>query len=134
MKRRQHIHAKHGGGSAGQMQYAQSQKRNPRLRRPQIKNSMSTDTTTKKWYQSKIFLLGVVMALVGATDFAFGWLSGQGVSADQVSIIQNTLPGVADGVKDAVEARNYFQIITVVGGFITSIWRYWFTSGAKLTT
>lgn len=95
---------------------------------------MSTDTTTKKWYQSKIFLLGLVMALVGATDLSFGWLSGQGVTADQVNIIQNTLPGVADGVKDAVESRNYFQIITVVGGFITSIWRYWFTAGAKLTT
>lgn len=94
---------------------------------------MTTETTTKKWYQSKIFLLGIVLGVVGATDLAFGWLSGHGVTAEQINVIQTTLPDLANNVKDAVIAKNYFGIITAVGGFVTAIWRYWFTEGAKLT-
>lgn len=95
---------------------------------------MAQDTpTTKKWYQSKIFLLGVVMALVGGTDLAFGWLSGAGVTPEQISVIDATLPGTADAVKDAVAGKNYFAIITAVGGFFTAIWRAWFTTTAKIS-
>lgn len=94
---------------------------------------MAQDTpTTKKWYQSKIFLLAVVMALVGGTDLAFGWLSGAGVTPEQINIIDATLPGTADAVKDAVAGKNYFGIITALGGFVTAIWRAWFTSGSPI--
>jgi len=84
--------------------------------------------TTKKWYQSKIFLLGLVMGIVGLSDFAFGWLSGQGISDEQILVVQNTLPGVGQQIKEAVEGKQYFDIITAVGGFVTAIWRKWFTS------
>ena len=94
---------------------------------------MAQDTpTTKKWYQSKIFLLAVVMAIVGGTDLAFGWLSGAGVTPEQINIIEATLPGTAEGVKDAVAGKNYFGIITALGGFVTAIWRAWFTSGSPI--
>lgn len=89
--------------------------------------------TTKKWYQSKIFLLGAVISLIGVTDLAFGWLSGHGVTQEQINVISATLPGVAESVKEAVAGKNYFGIITAIGGFVTSIWRYWFTAGAKLS-
>lgn len=89
---------------------------------------------TQKWYQSKIFLLAVVLALVGVTDLSFGWLSGSGVTADQIQIIETTLPGTAAAIKAAFAAKNYFGIITTVAGFLTGIWRYWFTAGAKLST
>lgn len=95
---------------------------------------MAQDTpTTKKWYQSKIFLLAVVMALVGATDLATGWLSGAGVTPEQIQVIDATLPGTADAVKDAVAGKNYFGIITTIGGFVTAIWRAWFTSGSPIS-
>ena len=86
----------------------------------------------KKWYQSKLFLLGAVMALVGGTDLAFGWLSGQGVTPEQVQVIDATLPGTAQAIKDAVAGKNYFGILTAVGGFLTAIFRAWFTSGSPL--
>ncbi len=95
---------------------------------------MAQDTpTAKKWYQSKIFLLAVVMALVGGTDLTFGWLSGAGVTAEQINVIDATLPGTADAVKDAIAGKNYFGIITALGGFFTAIWRAWFTSTAKIS-
>jgi hypothetical protein len=82
----------------------------------------------KPWYKSKIFLLGCVMALVGGTDLAFGWLSGNGITADQINVIQTTLPELGGDVKAAIDGKNYFGIITAVGGFVTAIWRKWFTS------
>lgn len=89
---------------------------------------------TKKWYQSKLFLLCAVLALVGGTDLAFGWLSGAGVTPEQIQVIDATLPGTADAVKEAIDGKNYLGIITAIGGFIGAIWRYWFTTGARLTT
>ena len=88
--------------------------------------STATTPTTKKWYQSKIFLLGVVLAFVGGSDLALHWISGN-VTIDQVQIIQDAYPQLADGIKDAVNGKNYFGIITTIGGFLTAIWRKWFT-------
>lgn len=82
----------------------------------------------KPWYKSKIFLLAVVMGVIGATDLAFGWLSGQGITAEQVQVVQTTLPNLSGDIKDAIEGKNYFGIITAVGGFVTAIWRKWFTN------
>jgi len=81
---------------------------------------------TKPWYQSKIALLGIVLGLVGLTDFATGWLSGQ-VTPEQITAIQVAYPAAADQIKAAVNGNNYFGIITAVGGFLSTIWRVWFT-------
>jgi len=78
--------------------------------------------------------LCAVLALVGGTDLAFGWLSGAGVTPEQIQVIDATLPGTADAVKEAIDGKNYLGIITAVGGFIGAIWRYWFTTSARLTT
>jgi hypothetical protein len=82
----------------------------------------------KPWWKSKITLLGVVMGTIGLSDLSFGWLSGQGITTEQILAVQTALPNVTEQVKDAVEAKNYFCIITAVGGYLTSIWRVWFTT------
>lgn len=95
---------------------------------------MTQDTpTTKKWYQSKLFLLGAVLALVGGTDLAFHWISGAGVTAEQINVIDATLPGTAEAVKQAIDGKNYLGIITALGGFLAAIWRTWFTPGSPIS-
>lgn len=90
---------------------------------------MSTATsTTKKWYQSKLFLLGVVLALTGVSDLTLHWISGN-ATLEQVQAVQTAYPQLSDGIKQAVEGKNYFAIITTVAGFLTAIWRAWFTNG-----
>ena len=84
----------------------------------------------KPWYKSKIVLLGLVMALIGLSDLAFGWISGQGVTAEQVQIIDTQLPNLSGQIKAAIEGKNYFAIISALGGFVTAIWRIWFTDKA----
>lgn len=82
---------------------------------------------TKKWYQSKLVLLGISLGLIGGTDLAFGWLSGN-ITADQLEVVQMQYPGLKDGLQKAVESKNYFGAITTVAGFVTAIWRVWFTN------
>jgi len=87
----------------------------------------------KKWYQSKIFLLAITTSLIGITDLAFGWLSGSGVTPEQIQVIDTTLPGTATAIKDAIDAKNIFGAITAGAGFLTAIWRAWFTAGAPIS-
>ena len=82
----------------------------------------------KKWYQSKLVWLSLIMALTGVTDLTTHWLSGQGVTNAQLQAIQTATPELFQGIKMAVVANNYFGIITAVGGFVGGIWRIWFTS------
>ena len=83
--------------------------------------------TKKPWYKSKLFLLGLVMALVGGTDLATGWLSGNGVTPEQIQVIDNTLPQLSSDIKAAIQGKNYFGVITTLSGFLGMIWRKWFT-------
>lgn len=50
---------------------------------------------TKKWYQSKLVLLGILLVLVYGSNVLLGWLSGN-VSAEQIQAIENTRPEVLD--------------------------------------
>lgn len=81
----------------------------------------------KPWYKSKITLLAIVMGTIGASDLAFGWVSGNGVTPDQIQAVQTALPDVVGDVKSAVEAKNYFGVLNAVGGYLIAIWRVWFT-------
>lgn len=94
---------------------------------------MAQDTsTTKKWYQSKLVLLGLVMAIVGGVYLAYHWLSGAGVTPEQINAIETALPGTADAVKQAIEEKNYLAALTAIGGFLAFIWRTWFTEGSPI--
>ena len=84
-------------------------------------------TAPKPWYKSKIALLGIALAFVGGSDLLLHWLSGN-LSLDQIQGVQTAYPELADGLKRAVEGKNYFGIVTTVAGFLTAIWRVWFTS------
>ena len=89
---------------------------------------MVQDTPTPKpFWKSKIVLLGIVLAFVGGSDLLLHWLSGS-LSIDQIQGVQTAYPELADGLKQAVEGKNYFGIITTLAGFLTTIWRIWFTS------
>lgn len=90
-----------------------------------------TTTTTKVWYKSKILLLAAALLIVGGTDLAFGWLTGA-ITPEQLAAVQSGYPQLYEGLKKSVEGGNYFGIITTIAGFLTAIWRAWFTSGSPL--
>lgn len=80
----------------------------------------------KKWYQSKIALLGVTLALVAGTQLGFNWLGTQ-VTPQQIDVVQQTYPEVAEAIKKAANSGNVFQAISGVAGALVAVWRIWFT-------
>ncbi len=85
------------------------------------------EPTTKKWYQSKIFLLGALLGFTGLSDLFLHWITGS-VTVEQIQDVQNAYPELYNGIADAINGKNYFGIITTVAGFLTAIWRGWFTN------
>ncbi len=81
----------------------------------------------KKWYQSKIVLLGLTLGIVGGSQLAFGWLGGQ-VTPEQLQSIETAQPALFEGLKKSINGGNYLGIITTIGGFLTATWRVWFTT------
>lgn len=73
-------------------------------------------------------MLGLVMAVVGVSDLATGFISGAGITPDQVGAVQGALPQAVEGIKDSIRGNNIFGAITALAGFVTAIWRKWFTN------
>lgn len=93
---------------------------------------MANEVQTKKWHQSKLFLLGVLLAFTGLSDLFTHWISGS-LTIDQIQVVQTAYPELYTGISDAIAAKNYFGIITTVAGFLTLIWRGWFTNSSIFT-
>jgi len=89
---------------------------------------MQTTTTTKSWYQSKIVLLAFVMILVFGSNIAFGWLTGQGVTLDQIQAVEAVYPSLADAVKQLQDGTSVFNVLGVFMGALIAIARVWFTT------
>lgn len=82
----------------------------------------------KKWYQSKITLLGIAASVLFISNFVTGWLTGQGVSPEQFAILESAYPTIANAIKTLDSGAS---IITVLGAVINPlivIWRVWFTN------
>jgi hypothetical protein len=82
---------------------------------------------TKKWYQSKIVLLSMLLVFVGGSDIFTGWISGQ-ITTDQIDAVAQAYPALKDGLFKSVESKNVFQAIQVLSAFVFAIWRIWFTN------
>lgn len=81
----------------------------------------------KPWYKSKITLAGIVLAITALTDAVTGFLSGSGVTPEQIAVIEQAYPQAADQIRDAVAGNDYFKALSGIGGFLVAIWRIWFT-------
>jgi len=84
---------------------------------------------TKKWYQSKIFILGILLVFTGLSDAFTHWITGS-VTVDQIQVVQTAYPELYKGISDAIATKNYAGVILAIVGFLNLIWRGWFTTGA----
>jgi hypothetical protein len=82
---------------------------------------------SKKWYQSKIVILAILLVFIGGSDLFTGWISGQ-LTVDQINTVTQAYPDLKDGLLKSVEGKNVFQAIQVLSGFVFAIWRVWFTN------
>lgn len=91
---------------------------------------MSTEQpTSKPWYQSKIILLSLSSVAVYGGTWLYNYLSGAGVTPEQIDVIRTTQPQIADAVEEFKTGQNVLN--TVIGLVIPSaiaIARRWFTN------
>lgn len=90
---------------------------------------MTTTTLPKKpWYQSKIILLALSGILVFGTNLLNGWLTGQGVTQDQLDSLTTTAPTIVDTVQRISAGESILNFIGIAYSAVMLIFRKWFTS------
>lgn len=82
----------------------------------------------KPWYKSKIFLLAVTAVFTIGTNLATGWVTGQGVTPDQIDAVANTQPAVAEAIHDYQAGQGLLNSISILAFAAIAVFRRWFTS------
>lgn len=82
---------------------------------------------TKKWYQSKIVLFGLTLVLVYGSNLLLGFISGNGVTLEQIQAVEQTQPDFAEAVKKLQNGGNILDVIGLLGGALIVLARVWFT-------
>lgn len=85
--------------------------------------------TAKPWYTSKIILLAGASVLVYGGNALTGFLTGAGVTPEQIEVIRSTQPAIAQTIEDFKSGQNILS--TIVGGVIPVlivIARKWWTT------
>jgi hypothetical protein len=92
-----------------------------------------TPTTTtpqaKPWYFSKIILLSIVGVITYGLDAVTGFLTGAGVTPEQIQIIRDTQPQIAEAVEQYKSGSNILQ--TTLGVLLPAaiaVVRKWWTN------
>jgi len=93
----------------------------------------STPATSKPWYQSKIILLAGSAGLVYGGNALTGFLTGAGVTPEQIEVIRSTQPQIADAVEQFKSGQNVLTIIVgAVIPVLIVIARKWFNTISML--
>ncbi len=82
----------------------------------------------KPWYKSKIALLAFTAVLVIGGNFLTGFITGNGVTQDQIDAIGTVQPQVATTIENVQHGQNIFQGLTTLAFGLIGVWRVWFTN------
>jgi hypothetical protein len=81
----------------------------------------------KPWYKSKIVLLALAAVLTIGGNALYGFLSGQGVTPEQLDAVANTQPAIAEAIKEYQEGQGILNSLSVVIFAAIAVIRRWFT-------
>lgn len=81
----------------------------------------------KPWYKSKITLAGLLLALAGISNWAVGFVTGTGVTPEQIAVINQQYPAIAEQVRQLAKGGEIFTGLTGLAGVLVAIWRVWYT-------
>lgn len=81
----------------------------------------------KPWYKSKIMLLVYGFLATIGTNLLTGFLTGQGVTPDQLEAVRSTQPEIADAVSSAQSGQNVIQALWALSLALIGVARLWFT-------
>lgn len=82
----------------------------------------------KPWYKSKIIMLALSAALVFGSNLLGGWLTGQGVTQEQMDALSTAQPEVAHAIERVQAGENVLGVVGSLVSVFILIFRTWFTS------
>lgn len=82
----------------------------------------------KPWYQSKIVLLVLAALSTVGANLLTGFISGQGVTTEQLDAVAATQPAVAEAIEKYQQGQGLLQAISVVVFAAIGVIRKWFTT------
>lgn len=86
-----------------------------------------SETSTKKWYQSKLVLLGLSVLFVFGGALLLRFLGNQGVTTEQMAVLQEQYPQIAESIKQIQSGQDIWQSLGALAGALVVIIRVWFT-------
>ena len=86
----------------------------------------------KKWYNSKILILAITAVFTVGTNLVTGWLSGQGVTQEQMDVVAATQPAVAEAIEKYQHGQGIVQSISLLAFSAIAVFRAWFTTKISL--
>lgn len=82
----------------------------------------------KPWYQSKIALFCIGAIVTFGSNFLSQWLTGQGVTPEQMDALASAQPEVAQAVDKIQNGGNILSAVGALFGTAVLVFRVWFTS------
>jgi len=77
----------------------------------------------KPWWQSKIFVTAVAVVLIFGTNLLTKWLTGQGVSAEQLDAIRLAYPDIAAAIERIQNGESWLTNIGLIAAALIAIFR-----------
>lgn len=84
--------------------------------------------STKKWYQSKIVLLGLAALLLFGGAMLYRYLINQGITQTQLDVLQQQYPDIKQAVEQIQSGQDIWQAVGALFGALVVIVRTFFTN------
>lgn len=84
--------------------------------------------STKKWYQSKLVLLGLSAVLLFGGALLYRYLINQGITQTQLDVLQQQYPDIKQAVEQIQAGQDVWQSVGTLFGALVIIVRTYFTT------
>lgn len=86
------------------------------------------EQTKKPWYSSKIILIALTGLVTIGTNLVTGFITGQGVTPEQMEAVAQLQPAVADAIEKHQAGGGIIEAISGVFFAAIIFFRKWFTN------
>jgi Zn-dependent protease len=97
-----------------------------------MSNTSETPVVKKPWYTSKTVLFAAVVVLIFGGNIAFGWISGQGVTPEQINAVSDAQPAVKEIIERVQNGESILNMLGIIVGIVIGLLRAWTNTGLAM--
>jgi uncharacterized membrane protein len=92
----------------------------------------NTPATEKKpWYTSKTIMFAAVSLLIFGGNYAFGWITGQGVTPEQIEAVKAAEPQLYEIIGRVQAGESILNMLGIIVSIVIGILRVWTNTALK---